>query len=85
MRASIIERVGAEDIELASTGHDKQNVSVGLAYCQDGTKLKPMIVFKGKGCTKEDEELLKRNDILVTYSDNGWYNQGLSNNCPNSK
>ena len=35
-------------------------------------------MFKGKGCTKEDKELLKRNDILVTYSDNGWFNQGLT-------
>ena len=50
-----MEKVGKEDVALASTGHDKQNITVGLAYCSDGTKLKPMIVFKGKGCTKEDK------------------------------
>ena len=46
-----IEKIGKEDVALASTGHDKQNITVGLAYCSDGTKLKPMVVFKGKGYT----------------------------------
>ena len=72
-----IEKVGKEDIALASTGHDKQNITVGLAYTSDGTKLKPMIVFKGKGCTAEDKLLKARKDINVVYSDNGWFNSGL--------
>ena len=47
------------------------NVTVGLAYAIDGHKYPPCIVFKGKGLTKEDKELVKRKDINVTYSSNG--------------
>ena len=32
---------------LKTTGHEKSRVSVCLAAKPDGTKLKPMIVFKG--------------------------------------
>ena len=34
---SVLENGNA--IALASTGHDKQNVTVDLSYCQDGSKL----------------------------------------------
>ena len=78
-----IEKIGKEDVALASTGHDKQNITVGLAYCSDGTKLKPMVVFKGKGCTQEDKILKSRKDINVVYSDNGWFNADLINDWVN--
>ena len=43
-----VEKVGAADVTMASTGHEKVNVTVGLAYANDGSKYIPTIVFKGK-------------------------------------
>ena len=63
-----VEKVGAVDVTMASTGHEKVNVTVGLAFASDGNKYPPCIVFKGKGLTKEDKEQVKRKDINVTYS-----------------
>ena len=78
-----MEKVGAEDVTLLSTGHEKQNVTVGLAFCSDGTKLKPYVVFKGKAMTAEDKGLKKLKDINVDYTDNGWFNSDVSfgNGC----
>ena len=75
VRSTTLEINGKEDITLASTGHDKQNINVALTYPSDGIKKVPYIVFKGKGKTKEDLMLQKRSDIFVTYSDNGWFNE----------
>ena len=43
-----IDPTGKKTITLKSTGHEKARVSVCLAAKADGTKLKPMVVFKGK-------------------------------------
>ena len=38
----------------------------------DGEKKPIFIIFKGKGKTKEDKDLITRKDCIVMYSDNGW-------------
>ena len=73
-----VEVVGAQSVPLASTGHDKANVTVALCASADGKKLLPYIIFKGKGKTAEDKELKARRDIVVSYSDNGWFNSDLT-------
>ena len=42
-----IDATGKKTITLKTTGHEKSRVSVCLAAKADGTKLKPMVVFKG--------------------------------------
>lgn len=42
-----VDTTGKKTITLKLTGHEKARVSVGLAAKADGTKLKPMVVFKG--------------------------------------
>lgn len=44
-----VDASGKKTITIKSTGHEKSRVSVCLAAKADGTKLKPMIVFK-RGC-----------------------------------
>ena len=63
-----MEKVGAKEVRIKSTGGDKKMVTVMLLWCSDGTKARPTIVFKGKGCTKEDKTLKEREDVLVLYS-----------------
>eukprot|EP00117_Sycon_ciliatum_P018144 scpid62509/ scgid16871/ Pogo transposable element with KRAB domain len=43
-----------------------------------GAKRLPFVVFKGKGKTAEDRELKARRDIVVAFSDNGWFNKELT-------
>ena len=51
---------GARSISLKSTGHEKDHFTVVLSARADGTtcKLKPFVVFKGKG-TRLIKELQK--------------------------
>ena len=42
-----VDECGKKTITMKSTGHEKSCVSVCLAAKADGTKLIPMIVFKG--------------------------------------
>ena len=43
-----IDVCGKRTITVKSIGHEKLRVTVGLAAKGDGTKLKPIVVFKGK-------------------------------------
>ena len=67
---------GAHSISLKSTGHEKDHFTVVLSARADGTKLKPFVVFKGKG-TRLIKELQKIPGVVVRFSANGWMNDSL--------
>ena len=54
-----VDKVGAKDVTMASTGHEKVNVTVGLAYASDRSKLVPSIGFKSKRLTKKTRSFVK--------------------------
>ena len=68
---------GACSISLKSTGHEKDHFTVVLSARADGTKLKPFVVFKGKG-TRLIKELQKIPGVVVRFSVNGWMNDSLT-------
>ena len=39
---------------IVTTGHEKTNMMFVLAFCADGSKLKPIITFKRKTIPKEE-------------------------------
>ena len=55
----------------------KKNVTVLVAASADGRMKKCMVIFKGQGQSTEDKLLVKRSDIEVCYSDNGWANDEI--------
>ena len=65
------------EVEMFTTGHDKQNIAVGLCASSAGKKKLPYIIFRGQGNTAEDKQLKARRDIEINYSDNGWFNTDL--------
>ena len=69
---------GDKTVSLATTGHEKLNITVILAASSNGKKLKPYCIFKGKGKSKEFQALKARRDINVEFSANGWCNQELT-------
>mgnify|MGYP002803996814 CR=1 FL=1 len=67
-----IDAVGKKTITLKTTGHEKARVSICLAAKVDGTKLKPMVVFKlAKRESASLNEEFKRRAVVAT-SVNGW-------------
>ena len=73
-----VDVTGKKSITLKSTGHEKARVSVCLAAKADGTKLKPMVVFKG---AKQEVAALKQefqHRAVVASSANGWMDTELT-------
>ena len=70
-----VEKTGAKEVPLKSTGNEKVSVSVRLTGKADGTKCKPFIVFAGaKRESKTLHEEFKRKCSIAT-SVNGWMNE----------
>ena len=74
MSSTTIDKQGAKSVCLKTTGHEKCMVSVYLAPLADGTKLKPLVVFRtAKRESKSlDEEFKSR--CVVKSSGNAWMN-----------
>ena len=68
---------GACSVPLKTTGHEKNNFTVILTARSDGVKMKPFVVFKGKG-TRLIKELQNIPGIVVCFSSNGWMNDPLT-------
>jgi len=79
-----IDTTGKKSITLKTTGHEKSRVSVCLAAKADGTKLKPMVVFKGakREVAALNEEFKHR--AVVATSTNAWMNTELTHVWVNS-
>ena len=68
-----VNAIGARTISM-----DKQNVTVALTASASGAKRLPFVLVKGKVKTAEDRELQARRDIVLAFSDNGWFNKELT-------
>ena len=68
---------GKLSVPLKSTGHEKKHFTVVLTAHANGMKMKPFVVFKGKG-TRLRKELEQIPGIVVRFSSNGWMNDTLT-------
>ena len=68
---------GEHSVPLKSTGHEKNHFTVVLTAHANGMKMKPFVVFKGKG-TRLRKELEQIPGIVVRFSSNGWMNDTLT-------
>ena len=68
---------GSRSVSLQTTGHEKQHFTVVLTARADGTKLKPFVIFKGKG-TWLIKELSTIPGVVLRFSSNGWMNDDLT-------
>lgn len=75
--STTINASGSRTVSLKTTGHEKDHFTVALSAKADGTKLKPFVVFKGKG-TRLIKDLQKIPGIVVRFSGNGWFNDDLT-------
>ena len=78
-----VDTTGATTVTLKTTGHERSRVSVCLAAKADGTKLKPMIVFKG---AKREVAVLRqeyKGQAYIASSANAWMTTELTNEWVN--
>ena len=73
-----IARKGEKTISLLTTGHEKMGVTVLLTATSDGKRRLPLVIFQGKGCTKEAKLLKARRDVLVYYNEKGWMDDAVA-------
>ena len=72
-----VDSTGARSVPIKTTGHEKDHFTVILTARADGVKLKPYVVFKGKG-TCLIKNLQSIQGIVVRFSANGWMNDSLT-------
>jgi hypothetical protein len=67
-----IESQGKKTITMASTGHEKNRVTVMLSALADGTKLKPLVILKGVRPPKEVPT-----GIVLRMAPQSWANEEI--------
>ena len=69
---------GVKSVSMKSTGHEKCRVTVGLSAKGDGTKLKPIIVFKDAKKAVQALQKEYKSKCVVASSANGWMDTDLT-------
>ena len=63
-----INSTGEKTVKIRTTGNEKNRVTVVLACCGDGSKLKPMVIFKRKTVPK----INNKHGVVVSSQEKGW-------------
>uniref|UniRef100_A0A5S6QHM3 DDE-1 domain-containing protein n=1 Tax=Trichuris muris TaxID=70415 RepID=A0A5S6QHM3_TRIMR len=66
-----VDTKGVKSVVVRSTGHEKTRFTVVLSCLADGTKLKPMVIFKRKRKPKNTFPP----GVFVHYHENGWMDE----------
>lgn len=77
LSSTCIEKVGAKDVTIRSTGHEKMRITVMLTARANGTKCKPYILIPRKRPVKEVEQKIGSRAI-VKYEGTSWMNTSLT-------
>ena len=72
VESTTVNKSGAKEVPIVSTGPEKMRCTVMLSAKADGKKLKPFVVLKRRRPLPDLEK--KFPDIEIGYSDNGWMN-----------
>ena len=68
LNARTVNQCGAKTVLVKTTGHEKSRFTVVLTCMADGTKLKPMVVFKRKTMPKGNFPA----GVVIHVHPNGW-------------
>ena len=75
-RTTLNER-GARTVAIKTTGHEKDRFTVVLAARADGSKMHPMVIFRGK---RKDKSLQKLTGVVIEMQENAWMTEELKEN-----
>ena len=65
-----VNNTGEKTIKIRTTGNEKNRVTVVLACCGDGSKIKPMVIFKRKTVPN----INNKHGVVVSAQEKGWMN-----------
>ena len=68
-----VNKTGEKTIKIRTTGNEKNRVTVVLACWGDGSKLKPMVIFKRKTIPK----IKNKHGVFVSTQEKGWMDSEL--------
>ncbi|KFM61528.1 Pogo transposable element with KRAB, partial [Stegodyphus mimosarum] len=68
-----VDTCGVKTISIITTGQEKTQFTVMLACCADGTKLKPLLIFKRKTIPKENFP----RSVVIRCNEKGWCNEDI--------
>lgn len=71
---TMVDITGTKSVCLKTTGHEKCMLSVCLAAKADGTKLKPLIIFRAAKRKSKALEKEFKSRCVVGTSGNAWVN-----------
>ena len=72
-----VEKIGNKTVNIKTFGSERNRISLLLAISANGSKLKPLIVFKGKYNSTKQNKLNKNihvanKDLFVVCQENSW-------------
>ena len=70
-----LEEKGQRTVAVKSTGHEKDRFTVVLGARADGSKMHPMIIFKGK---RKDKALDRILGVIIQMQENAWMDEELT-------
>ncbi|GFV51535.1 pogo transposable element with KRAB domain [Trichonephila clavipes] len=70
-----VDTCGVKTVSITTTGQEKTHFTVMLACCADGTKLKPLLIFKRKTILKENFP----RSVVIRCNEKGWCNKDMLN------
>jgi transposase-like protein len=68
-----VDTCGVKTVSITTTGQEKTHFTVMLACCADGTKLKPLLIFKRKTIPKENFP----RSVVIRCNEKGWCNEDI--------
>lgn len=71
-----IDKRGAKEIGLRSTGHEKERITVMLSAKADGTKMKPFVLLDRKRAIKELDRF--KSKLHLEYAGKSWMDEVLT-------
>ena len=63
-----VSTIGEKTVKIRTTGNEKNRLTVVLACAGDGSKLKPLVIFKRKTMPK----IQNKHGVVVAVQEQGW-------------
>lgn len=72
---STLEEVGSRTVAIKTTGHEKARFTVVLGARADGSRMHPLVIFKGK---RKEKALDRITGVVVQMQENAWTNEEIA-------